>query len=285
MPGPGQGRAGQGGIRSASLPRFDKARGVCYKPAMSEKASAAAAGRALHRLANPGRFLRLTEPALPWLRAAAALALASGLVLALLVSPPDYQQGESVRLMYVHVPAAWLAMLAYALIAAASAAAFVWRHPLAAIAAEAASPLGAALTALALATGALWGKPIWGAYWVWDARLTSFLLLFFLYLGHIALLAAFDDPERGRRAAALLALAGAVNLPVIKFSVEWWNTLHQPASLLRRDGPALDLAMLRPLLVMALAFVLVFLLAWLLRMRALLFEGRLRQLRFGARRR
>lgn len=236
-----------------------------------------------HRFANPARFQRWADPLLPWLRLGAGGALALGLALALFFSPPDYQQGESVRLMYVHVPAAWVAMLAYAAIGLMSAAALVWRHGLAEIAAEAASPIGAVFTFIALLSGSLWGKPIWGAYWVWDARLTSFLLLFFLYLGHIALLEAFDDRARARRSAAILAVIGLVNLPIIKFSVEWWNTLHQPASLTRLARPAIDPAMLRPLLVMAVAFTLVFVLATLLRMRAILDETKARQNRLGGR--
>jgi heme exporter protein C len=228
-------------------------------------------------LANPGRFLLLSERILPWLRILTPLAFALGLFLALVGSPPDYQQGDTVRIMYVHVPAAWMALLAYLLMAAASLSALVWRHPLADIAAEAVSPVGAAFTFIALVTGSLWGKPMWGAFWVWDARLTSFLLLFFLYLGHMALLHAFDDRMRGRRSAAILALVGALNLPVIKYSVDWWNTLHQPASILRAEGPSIDASMLWPLSVMALAFHLFLLAIVLLRMRALLMESKTRR--------
>ncbi|HWA48956.1 MAG TPA: heme ABC transporter permease [Dongiaceae bacterium] len=228
----------------------------------------------LHRFANPGRFLRLADRLLPWLSLGAILALALGLYLALIGSPPDYQQGETVRIMYIHVPAAWMAMFTYLLLAVSGAVALIWRHPLADIAAEAAAPLGAGFTFIALASGSLWGKPMWGTYWVWDARLTSFLLLFFLYLGHIALTHAFDDRQRGRRSAAVLAIVGAINLPIIKFSVDWWNTLHQPASLMRMDGPSIDPAMLWPLLVMAIGFQLLFFALLVVRMKAMLLEAR-----------
>jgi heme exporter protein C len=230
----------------------------------------------MHRFANPGRFQRLTARLLPWLNGLTALAFAAGLVLALWASPPDYQQGETVRIMYVHVPAAWMALFAYLLLGLASASALVWRHPLADVAAEALSPVGAAFTLIALVTGSLWGKPMWGSFWVWDARLTSFLLLFFLYLGHMALLGAFDDRSRGQRSAAVLALVGLINLPIIKFSVDWWNTLHQPASITRMDGPSIDPSMLWPLFVMAAAFHLFLLVAVIERMRTLLLEARLR---------
>ncbi len=230
----------------------------------------------LHRFANPNRFLRLADAALPWSAGATVLLLAGGLYLGLIGSPPDYQQGETVRIMYVHVPAAWMALLVYACIAAASAAALVWRHPLADLVARAASPLGAGFTLIALATGSLWGKPMWGAWWVWDARLTSVLILFFLYLGHMALMHAFDDPLRGARAAAILALVGFVNVPIIKFSVDWWNTLHQPASVSRLESPAIDPAMLWPLLLMALAFGGYFVSVLLVRVKAEIVEARLR---------
>ncbi|MFQ6018534.1 MAG: heme ABC transporter permease CcmC, partial [Kiloniellaceae bacterium] len=186
----------------------------------------------MHRFANPGRFLRLADALLPWSAALAVVAIAVGLYLGLFEAPPDYQQGESVRIMYVHVPSAWMALFVYSTIAAASAAALIWRHPLADLVAKASSPVGASFTFLALVTGSLWGKPMWGAWWVWDARLTSVLVLFFLYLGHMALMNAFEDRVRGYRAAAVLALVGFVNVPIIKFSVDWWSTLHQPASVL-----------------------------------------------------
>jgi heme exporter protein C len=235
----------------------------------------------MHRFANPTRFLRLANALLPWLGVAAVGLLGWGLWLGLLNSPADYQQGETVRIMYVHVPAAWVALAGYSTLALASAAFLVWKHPLADLAARAASPVGAGFTAIALVTGALWGQPMWGTWWVWDARLTSVLVLFFLYLGHMALTNAFDDPERGGKAGAVLALVGVVNLPIIKFSVDWWNTLHQPASVLRMGGSTIDPAMLTPLFVMAGGYFAVFAVALLLRIRALYAERRLRQLRLS----
>jgi len=236
----------------------------------------------MQRFANPGRFLRLAEAVLPWCAGATALLLAAGLGLGLFHAPPDYQQGESVRIMYVHVPAAWMALFVYSCIAAASAVALVWRHPLADLAAKASSPLGAAFTFLALVTGSLWGKPMWGTWWVWDARLTSVLVLFFLYLGHMALMNAFDDPGRGRRSAAILALVGFVNVPIIKFSVDWWNTLHQPASVLRLDGPTIHPAMLWPLLLTGLGFTLFYVTLLLLRVKSELIAARIRVLEMSA---
>ena len=212
----------------------------------------------LHVLANPARFRRFSQRVLPALSVATALALAVGLYLALIESPPDYQQGEPVRIMFIHVPSAWLSMMGYGLLAALGAALLVWRHPLAALMARGAAPVGAVFAAGCLLTGPLGGRPMWGTYWVWDARLTSMLLLFFLYLGHIALSRAYDDSERGDRAAAILALVGVINLPVIKFSVDWWNTLHQPASVMKLGGPSIDPSILTPLLVMALALMLLF---------------------------
>src|SRR5215472_8052740 len=224
----------------------------------------------MQRFANPGRFMRLSGRIMPWCGAGAAIGLAVGLYLALLVAPPDYQQGEAVRIMYVHVPAAWMASFVYASMALASAVALIWRHPVADIAARESAPLGAGFTLLCLVSGSLWGEPMWGTWWVWDARLTSVLVLFFLYLGYIALVNAFDEPTRGARAGAILALVGAVNLPIIKFSVDWWNTLHQPASVFRIGGPTIDPAMLWPLLIMALGFTLFFITLWLLRIRSAL---------------
>ena len=230
----------------------------------------------MHRFANPARFQRIADPLLPWLAAATIGLFALGLWWGLVASSADYIQSETVRIMYVHVPAAWMALATYATIAVASAIALVWRHPLADIAARAAAPLGAGFTLIALITGSLWGKPMWGTWWVWDARLTSVLILFFLYLGHIALSHAFDDPQRGARAAAVLAIVGAVNLPIIKFSVDWWNTLHQPASVFRMDGPTIDPAMLGPLFAMAAAYLLFFVTLLLVRMKAELLAARLR---------
>jgi heme exporter protein C len=236
----------------------------------------------MHRFANPNRFLRLAAAILPWCAIAAAACLGLGLYFALFASPPDYQQGEAVRIMYVHVPAAWMALFVYTIVAAASAVALIWRHPLADLVAQAASPVGAAFTLLALVTGSLWGKPMWGAWWVWDARLTSVLVLFFLYLGHIALSRAFEDPTRGSRAAAVLAVVGFVNVPIIHFSVEWWNTLHQPASVFRLGGPTIAREMLLPLFLMAFGFTFYFMTVLILRMRAEIAERKLRFLRLGA---
>jgi heme exporter protein C len=183
--------------------------------------------------------------------------------------------------MYIHVPAAWMALSVYTLIALASGIALVWKHPLAHIAAKAASPVGAGFTFIALATGSLWGKPMWGTWWVWDARLTSVLILFFLYLGHMALMTAFEDASRGERAAAILALVGFVNVPIIKFSVDWWNTLHQPASILRMGGPTIDSAMLLPLFLMAFGYMAYFAAVLILRMRAELTARKIRALRMA----
>ena len=231
-----------------------------------------------HGFANPARFSRLARAVFPWSLALTLLCLGIGLPWALVFSPADYQQGESVRIMYVHVPSAWMALFIYLVVAALSAASLIWRHTLADILARAASPIGACFTALALATGSLWGKPMWGAWWVWDARLTSVLVLLFLYLGHIALARAFDDPQRGARAAALLAVVGVINLPVIKFSVDWWSTLHQPSSILKLGGPTIHASMLWPLLVMIAGFMAYFVTVLILRSRAALLAQRRRAL-------
>jgi heme exporter protein C len=219
----------------------------------------------LHFLANPARFRRFSQRVLPGLGFATALMIAVGFYMAFFVAPEDYQQGKTVRIMFVHVPSAWLSMGGYALLAALGASLLVWRHPLAALMARAAAPVGASFAAVCLLTGSLWGRPMWGTYWVWDARLTSMLLLFFLYLGHVALSRAYDSPERGDRAAAILALIGVINLPIIKFSVDWWNTLHQPASITRLDAPAIHNSILVPLLWMAVSLLLLFVFLVLLR--------------------
>jgi heme exporter protein C len=236
----------------------------------------------MHRFANPLRYQRVADAVLPWAGGAAVLLMVLGLYLAFFVAPPDYQQGEAYRIMYVHVPAAWMALMVYGLMALASFSALVWRHPLAEAAARAAAPIGAAFTLIALVTGSLWGKPMWGTFWVWDARLTSVLILFFLYLGYIALYDAFDEPGRGARAASILCLAGSINLPIIKFSVDWWNTLHQPSSILRAEGPSIAPSMLWPLLTMFLAFLCYFVAVHILRTRAELTARRIRNLRLSA---
>jgi len=200
---------------------------------------------------NPTRFMALTDRVLPWLGSAAALLLGVGLFAAFFLVPPDYQQGETVRIMYIHVPAAWLGMFAYIVMTSASLGVLVWRHPLADAAQKTAAPLGAVFTFVCLVTGSLWGKPMWGTYWVWDARLTSYLVLFLLYLGIIAIRQTMDDTPRGARVAAIMTLVGLIDIPIIKFSVDWWNTLHQPASVFRAGGSTISGSMLWPLLVMA----------------------------------
>ena len=230
---------------------------------------------ALIDLANPSRFLALAGRLLPWLAAATLIAFALGINQAL-VAPDDYQQGATVKIMYIHVPAAWLAMGCWTVMTIAALGTLVWRHPLADVAARAAAPIGAAFTLMCLITGSLWGRPMWGTYWVWDARLTSVLVLFLMYLGVIALWRTIDEPARAARAAAVLTLVGAVNLPIIKFSVDWWNTLHQPASVMRLGAPTIDPAILRPLLVMGVAYLLLFITLHLAAMRNEIMRRRVR---------
>jgi len=235
----------------------------------------------MFRLANPKRFLKLADLVLPWVAGLAVLSLLGGLGLGLFASPPDYQQGESVRIMYVHVPSAWVGIGAYTMLATSSAFFLIWKFPLADIVARAAAPIGASFTLLTLVTGSLWGKPTWGTWWVWDARLTSVLILFFLYLGYIALQNAFDDRGRSAKAAAILALVGFVNVPIIKGSVEWWHTLHQPASVLRLDGPTIHISMLAPLLLMAVSFAAIFVVLLLIRVKSALLAQKIRVLRLA----
>ncbi len=258
--------------------RLQSRRGSHYVRAVEATAALAPPSRGLHRFANPGRFLRLSGRVLPPLAMLAVLLTLAGVVWGLFFAPADWQQGDAVRIMYVHVPAAWLASSGYFALALCSAVALIWRHPLADMAAVEIGPVGAGFTALCLATGSLWGKPMWGAWWVWDARLTSVLVLFFLYLGHIALVRAFDDPQRGYRAGAILALVGVVNLPVIKFSVDWWNTLHQPATITLTGAPTMYLGMLWPLLLCTLGFSLGFAAIVTARLRAAVMERRIRGL-------
>jgi heme exporter protein C len=243
--------------------------------------SSLTAAQKFHAYANPARFMALSARLLTPLWIVSALVIAGGLWYALFNSPPDYQQSETVRIMYVHVPAAWLSMFGYSIMAAASAVALIFRHPLADVAAKSAAPLGAAFTFLALATGSLWGKPMWGTWWEWDARMTSVLILLFLYLGYMALWATIEDPLRAARAAAVLALAGAINIPVIRYSVVWWNTLHQPASVFRIDGPTIAPSMLLPLGLMAVGFTLLFITLHLVGMRAEILRRRVRNLRLA----
>jgi heme exporter protein C len=234
---------------------------------------------AVSSLANPARFNAFASGLTPWLAGATALVLGAGLYLGLFVAPADYQQGETVRIMFLHVPSAWLGMMGFIIMAVASIGVLVWKHPIADVSAKAAAPIGAAFTFLALATGSLWGKPMWGTWWVWDARLTSFLILFLMYLGLMALRSAIEEPSRAAKACAILTLVGSINIPIIKFSVDWWNTLHQPASVIRAGKPAMDPSILAPLLVCALGFTLLFVTLHLVGMRTELIRRRLRTLR------
>lgn len=208
----------------------------------------------MHRYANPARFKSLSAKIRPVAVLVLTLTLFPGLYLGLFDSPQDGLQGQSVRIMYIHVPSAWMALFTYVALAVASFISLVWKHPLATLSAKAMAPIGLVFTALALITGSLWGKPTWGTYWIWDGRLTSVLVLFFLYLGYIALWHSVEDEEKAGRVTSLLALVGAINIPVIKFSVDWWSTLHQPASVLTLEGPKIHADMLTPLLLMAVAF-------------------------------
>ena len=228
--------------------------------------------------ANPTNFLRLAARLLPWLAGLSAVTIAAGLYLAFFVAPADYQQGDTVRIMYIHVPAAWISMLAYIVMTAAALATLVWRHPLAEAAEKAAAPLGAAFTFVCLVTGSLWGKPMWGTYWVWDARLTSELVLLLIYLGLVALWQTIEEPGRAARLASILTLVGSINIPIVKFSVDWWNTLHQPASVFRMGGPTIAASMLWPLLVMAVGFTALFATLHLMATRNEVLRRRVRRL-------
>ena len=213
---------------------------------------------------------RLAGRLAPWFGGLCLLSLAIGLYLGLVVAPADYEQGDSYRIIYIHVPAAWMSMFAYVVMATSSAIFLIWRLKIADVVAEASAPIGAAFTAVALLTGSFWGKPMWGTWWIWDARLTSELLLLFLYLGYMALRGALDTPQGSARAAAILAVVGVVNIPIIHFSVEWWNTLHQPATITKLGKPSMHISMLRPLLLMALAFQLLYFHNLMIRMRTLI---------------
>ena len=220
-----------------------------------------------HRLGAPRSFFEITTRWLPWLLVSSVLLLLAGATWALLYVPQDYQQGNTVRIMYIHVPAAILAQSGYVMMAGAASVYLIWQMKLADMAVKAIAPLGASITFLALVTGAIWGKPTWGTYWVWDARLTSTLVLFFLYIGMIALRSALQGQATAGKACAILALVGVVNLPIIKFSVDWWYTLHQPSSFTLTEKPAMPAEMWLPLLVMVIAYYLFFVTAWLLRIR------------------
>ena len=232
--------------------------------------------------ANPQRFLRFAGIViLPVLVIGGAMAVI-GLYAAFAYAPADYQQGETVRIMYIHVPAAWLSMACYSLMTLSSIGTLVWRHPLADVSAKAMAPIGAAFTVICLVTGSLWGRPMWGTWWVWDARLTSVLVLFLIYCGILALWNAFEDPARAGRAAAVMTLVGAINLPIVKFSVDWWNTLHQPASVFRMGGPTIDKSMLWPLLLVAIGMTIVMIGLHLAAMRNEILARRLRTMRVMA---
>src|SRR5271163_942057 len=228
--------------------------------------------------ANPSRFLRFADRTIPWLSGVAVLTFAFALNQAM-AAPDDYQQGATVRIMFLHVPSAWLGMLGWGVMTVAALGTRVWRHPLADVAAKATAPVGAAFTLLCLVTGSLWGRPEWGTYWVWDARLTSELVLLLLYLAVIALWTTVDDPSRAARAVAILTLVGAIDLPIIKFSVDWWNTLHQGASVFRIGGSTIDPSILIPLFIMALASTLLFATLVLAAMRNEILRRRVRTLR------
>ena len=231
-----------------------------------------------NRIAHPGQFVTWTKPLLWPLTILTAVLFVAGLWFALFNSPQDYQMGDTVRIMYVHVPNAWLSQFVYGVMAVSALGTLVWRHPMADVSMKAAAPLGALFTALALFTGALWGRPTWGTFWEWDGRMTSTLVLLFIYLGIIALWRAFDDQLRAARVIAVFTLVGAVNIPIIKFSVDWWNTLHQPASVIKMGGSTLDKSFLYPLLIMAVAFSLLFITLHLAAMRNEILRRRLRSL-------
>ncbi|HUR43299.1 MAG TPA: heme ABC transporter permease [Aestuariivirga sp.] len=233
-------------------------------------------------LANPTRFTSLVNAVLPYIWAVTVGLFVLGLYGALFTAPADYQQGETVRIMYVHVPAAWMALFVYTVMALASAVAIVFRHPLADAAAKVAAPIGAVFCFLALVTGSLWGRPIWNTWWVWDARLTSMFVLFLLYVGYMAVWQAIDEPHRAAMVARVVALMGFINVPIVKFSVNWWNSLHQDASVFRLGGPSIAPSMLWPLLVMGLAYTFLFIALQLVAMRSEIAARKLRQLHITA---
>ncbi|MGH8249966.1 MAG: heme ABC transporter permease [Steroidobacteraceae bacterium] len=222
----------------------------------------------LQKLASPPHAYRIAGRLAPWFGWPALLLILIGLYGGLVLAPPDYQQGDAFRIVYVHAPSAWLSMLVYGTMAAAAAIGLIWRIKLAHAVASASAPVGAWFTVLALATGAIWGKPMWGTWWVWDARLTSELILLFLFLGVIALRASIDDRDRADRASAVLAIVGVVNLPIIHYSVYWWNTLHQGATITKLGKPSITGDMLWPLLTMLLGFTLYYVAVLLTRLRA-----------------
>ncbi len=233
----------------------------------------------MQRFANPALFLKMVNPLLPWVWAVTAILFAAGLYGAMVTSPPDYQQGETVRIMYIHVPASALALMIYVAMAIFSAVAHIFKHPLADAAAKSAAPIGAVYCFLALATGSLWGKPMWGTWWVWDARLTSMFVLMLLYLGYMAIWQSIEEPNRAALIARVVAIVGVINVPIVKFSVNWWNTLHQPASIIKMGGPSIANSMLWPLLTMMAAYGFLFLALLLTAMRSETSWRKLRQTR------
>ena len=235
----------------------------------------------LTSLANPTRFMALADRWIPRLALLTIVISAIGLYMSF-NAPEDYQQGATVLIMFIHVPTVWLAMLCYSVMAMSALGTLVWRHPLADVALRAAAPIGAAFTLLGLITGSLWGKPMWGTWWVWDARLTSFLVLLIIYLGIISLGRALEEPTQAAKALAITTLVGFINLPIIKFSVDWFETLHQPASVSRLAKPAMDVAFLYPLLTMALAFSFLFVTLHLMNMRNEILRRRIRSLKLKA---
>ncbi|MCC0022471.1 MAG: heme ABC transporter permease [Nitratireductor sp.] len=235
----------------------------------------------LASLANPTRFMGIADRVIPWLAALSVALLVAGLYMCF-TAPEDYQQGATVLIMFIHVPAAWLAMMCYSVMSISALGTLVWRHPLSDVSLRAAAPIGAAFTFISLVTGSLWGKPMWGTYWVWDARLTSVLVLFIIYLGIMALARAIEEPAQAAKSLAVITLVGFVNIPIIKFSVDWWNTLHQPASVSRFGRPAMDAAFLYPLLVMALAYTLIFFTLHLMNMRSEILKRRIRVMKLKA---
>lgn len=226
-------------------------------------------------LSSPSKFQKFSKTIYPWTLYGSILLLIIGLFFSFFHSPPDYLQGESVRIMYIHVPSAWLSLQIYVLMAICSFISLVYKHSLADIISRACAPIGATFTLITLITGSIWGKPTWGTWWVWDARLTSELILFFIYVGHILISNSFDDSRKGDKNAAILTLIGIVNLPIIKWSVDWWNTLHQPATISKLSTPSIDVSMLIPLLIMTLAFGLFLLSLFIIRIRILSLELRI----------
>ena len=234
----------------------------------------------MHQLFNPKRFMRIADALFLPILIIGLLAVVAGLYHGLIASPIDYQQGESVRIMYIHVPAAWIALMVYMGMALFSGGGFIWKNPFGFVLARAIAPIGAVFTLVCLITGSLWGKPTWGTWWVWDARLTSMLILLFLYLGYMALASAFEPSNRGEKSAGILCIVGVIIIPIIKFSVEWWNTLHQPASIIRSGGVAIDSSMLTPLLLMFLACLCFAIVLGILRIKTLLNLAKLERMRY-----